>query len=123
MGNLAVYPGTHRTIAEYIKAHGTASLRSGLLGKIEMPEAVQITGKAGDAVVCHYQLAHDKEQNLSHLIRYMAYWRLWHVDAEKRQPEGLTDIWMEWPSIAALSQAGAKSRAAGKNASKPKKRK
>lgn len=111
MGNLTVYPGTHRTIADYIKANGTSSLRAGLGRVIEMPEGVQITGKAGDAVLCHYQLAHDKEQNLSHLIRYAAYWRLWHKDAETCQPEGLTDIWREWPAIAAL----------GKNAPRKKK--
>ncbi len=112
MGNLAVYPGTHRQVADYIKAHGTSSLRAGLASKIDLPEAVQITGKAGDAVLCHYQLAHDKEQNLSHLIRYMAYWRLWHVDADSCQTEGLTDIWREWPAVAALLPAG--KSAAGK---------
>lgn len=113
MGNLTVYPGTHRTIAEYIAKNGTDSLRAGIGRKIEMPEGVQITGKAGDAVICHYQLAHDKEQNLSHQIRYAAYWRLWHKHAESCQTEGLTDIWREWPAIAALQ----------KNESKSKKRK
>lgn len=113
MGNLAVYPGTHKRIAEYISAHGTADLRSGLLGKIDLGQAVQLTGKAGDAVLLHYQLAHDKEQNLSPHIRYMAYWRLWHVDAESRQAEGLTDIWVDWPELSEL--------ASGKNAPKPKK--
>lgn len=102
MGNFTAYPGTHRKIAEFIKANGTEPLRAGLAGKIDLPDAVQVTGKAGDVVLCHYQLAHDKEQNLSPLIRYAAYWRLWHVDAEKQQPEGLTDIWLEWPPIAAL---------------------
>lgn len=102
MGNFTAYPGSHRRIADFIKANGTAPLRSGLAGKIDLPDAVQVTGKAGDAILCHYQLAHDKEQNLSPLIRYAAYWRLWHVDAEQRQPEGLTDIWMEWPPVAAL---------------------
>ena len=86
-----------------------------------MPDGVQITGKAGDAVLLHYQLAHDKEQNLSHLIRYMAYWRLWHVDALTCQLEGLTDIWREWPAIAALSRAGGKPGPAGKNAPRNKK--
>jgi len=110
MGNFTAFPGTHRTIAEYIKANGTKPLRAGLAGKIDLPEAVQLTGKAGDAFVCHYQLAHDKEQNLSPFIRYAAYWRLWHVDAEQRQPEGLTDIWMEWPAIAALAKNGPKNK-------------
>lgn len=102
MGNFTAYPGTHRQIAEFIKEHGTAPLRAGLAGKIDLPDAAQITGKAGDAIICHYQLAHDKEQNLSPLIRYAAYWRIWHVDAEHCQTEGLTDIWREWPAIAAL---------------------
>jgi len=110
MGNLAVYPGTHRQIAEYIKLHGTASLRAGLSREIDLPEAVQITGKAGDAVLLHYQLAHDKEQNLSHQIRYMAYWRLWHADADSCQAEGLTDIWREWPAVSALSKNAPKTK-------------
>jgi len=104
MGNLAVYPGTHRQIEAYIKVNGTESLRAGLGRKIELPEAVQITGKAGDVVLCHYQLAHDKEQNLSHMIGYMAYWRLWHKGAYECQMEGLTDIWREWPEISALEK-------------------
>lgn len=111
MGNLTVYPGTHRQIAEYIKKHGTAPLRNGLASKIDLPEGVQITGKAGDAVILHYQLAHDKEQNLSPFIRYMAYWRLWHKDAESCQPEGLTDIWLEWPGIRPLESAPPKKNA------------
>lgn len=115
MGNLTVYPGTHRQIAEYIKVNGTANLRAGLGRVIDLPEGVQIKGKAGDAVLCHYQLAHDKEQNLSHLIRYAAYWRLWHKDAESCQLEGLTDIWREWPAVTALDKAG--------NAPRKKKRK
>lgn len=110
MGNLAVYPGTHRVIAEYIAKHGTASLRAGLSRQVELGDAVQITGKAGDAVLCHYQLAHDKEQNLSHLIRYMAYWRIWHADADSCQAEGLTDIWREWPPVSALIKNAPKSK-------------
>lgn len=110
VGNLAVFPGTHRTIAEYIKKNGTASLRGGLNRVIPMPDEVQIKGKAGDAVLMHYQLAHDKEQNLSHLIRYMAYWRLWHVDSESSQAEGLTDIWREWPKVAALKDGTKKTK-------------
>lgn len=105
MGNLAVYPGTHKRIAQYIAANGAADLRSGLSGKIDLGPSVQLTGKAGDCVLLHYQLAHDKEQNLSPQIRYMAYWRLWHVDAEAFQAEGLTDIWREWPEIAELAAA------------------
>lgn len=120
-GNLTVYPGTHRQIARFIAEHGVAPLRNGLADKIDLPEAVQITGKAGDAVILHYQLAHDKEQNLSPHIRYMAYWRLWHKDAESRQAEGLTDIWLEWPGIRALGAAPEGGRPAKKNAPRDKK--
>ncbi len=62
MGNLTVYPGTHRPSAR-------------------RTEAAQITGKAGDIVLCHCRLAHGEERNLSHTIGYMAYWRLRHKDA------------------------------------------
>lgn len=107
VGNLAVYPGTHKTIADYIAKNGTESLRNGLNRAIPMPDEVQIKGKAGDAVIMHYQLAHDKEQNHSHLIRYMAYWRLLHVDADPDVDpctnRDLVDLWREWPPVAALT--------------------
>ncbi|MBI3554151.1 MAG: phytanoyl-CoA dioxygenase family protein [Elusimicrobia bacterium] len=104
MGNFTACPGSHRQLAQYIKSKGHKSLASGIGDKIELPDGVQITGKAGDAFLAHYQLAHDKEQNLSPHIRYMAYFRLWHADAASAQVEGLTDIWREWPAIRALSR-------------------
>ncbi len=111
MGNFLAYPGTHRLIARRIKTHGIESLKSkaGLEQSIKLPVPEQVTGKAGDILIFHFQLAHDKERNLSPHIRYMAYFRFWHLDAWHDKSDAylkraLTDLWLEWPAIRALEK-------------------
>ncbi len=104
MGNLAVYPGTHLSVARRVREHGLEAARAGLIAKLRLPAPVQITGKAGDAVICHHQLAHGKMKNFSHEIRSMAYFRIYHRDAWRDRTEtyvkrALTDPWMEWPAM------------------------
>ncbi len=104
MGNLILYPGSHRLIAEYVKKNGTTFPPGGLWDAVDMPEPAQFTGKAGDAVFFHYQTAHDKARNHSPHVRYMVYFRLTHVAAWKNASpayleRGLTDLWFEWSGI------------------------
>jgi hypothetical protein len=108
-GNLAVWPGTHRSFETYFRERGPQSLLEGM-PQVEMPEPVQITGKAGDAVLCHYQLAHGITGNGSPNIRYAIYFRLSHVDHDNVHWECMTDIWREWEGMQDLVQAGAGSR-------------
>lgn len=110
MGNFTVYPGTHRQLARKIKSAGLGSLRAGLEKALDLPEPVQVTGKPGDAVLFHYQLAHDKERNLSCDIRYMAFFRLWHADAwndvsTDYLTRAMADPWLEWPGMRGLHGA------------------
>jgi ectoine hydroxylase-related dioxygenase (phytanoyl-CoA dioxygenase family) len=97
-GNLAVWPGTHRSFETYFREHGPQALLEGM-PQVEMPEPVQITGHAGDAVLCHYQLAHGIAGNASPHIRYAIYFRLSHVDHESVHWECMTDIWREWEGM------------------------
>jgi hypothetical protein len=97
-GNLVVWPGSHRLFEEYFRSHGPQSLLEGM-PKIDLPEPVQITGSAGDVVLCHYQLAHGIAGNASPHIRYAIYFRLFHVDHDSMKWESMTGIWREWEGL------------------------
>ncbi len=98
MGNLAVWPGTHRLFEQYFRDKGSQALIEGM-PQIPMPPGVQTTGRAGDAFLCHYQLAHGIAGNSSPFIRYAIYFRLKHVDHESVHWECMTDIWREWAGM------------------------
>ena len=97
-GNFAVSPGSHLLISDYIRRRGLGSFLTGS-AKIRLPPAEQITGKAGDLVLCHYLAAHDRELNHSPHIRYAAFFRMKHSDHVARQIQALSDPWMEWPGL------------------------
>ncbi|MDD5305620.1 MAG: phytanoyl-CoA dioxygenase family protein [Elusimicrobia bacterium] len=104
MGNLTVYPGTHRLIAETVRKKGLAALKGDLEEKLSLPPAVQVTGKTGDVVLFHFQLAHDKARNFSPRIRRVAYFRFWHIDAWldgslEYLKKAMVDPWLEWPGM------------------------
>lgn len=98
MGNLSVWPGTHHLYEQYFREHGPESLLDGM-PPIDLPQPVQMLGKAGDIVLCHYQLAHAIAQNASPHIRYAIYFRLLSVGHAARWKEAMTDIWIEWPGM------------------------
>lgn len=104
-GNLAVWPGTHRLFEGYFQEHGPQSLLEGM-PRVEMPEPEQITGTAGDAVLCHYQVAHGIAGNAAPHIRYAIYFRLSHVDHDELHWECMTDIWREWSGMQELRRVG-----------------
>ncbi|HEX6970994.1 MAG TPA: phytanoyl-CoA dioxygenase family protein, partial [Limnochordia bacterium] len=96
-GNLTVWPGTHRLYEAYFREHGPEALLNGM-PPIELPEPVQLTGRAGDVVLCHYQLAHGVAMNVSPHVRYAVYFRLTYSERQDwRAP--MTDIWLEWPGM------------------------
>jgi hypothetical protein len=97
-GNLAVWPGTHHLYETYFRAHGPQSLLEGM-PSLELPVPRQITAQAGDAVLCHYQLAHGITGNASPHIRYGIFFRLKHVDHEALHWDCMTDIWREWAGM------------------------
>ncbi len=98
MGNLAVWPGTHQRYETYFREHGPESLLNGM-PPIQLPEPRQMLGRAGDIVLCHYQLAHSIAQNASPHVRYAIYFRLHHVNHEAQWKQAMTDIWLEWPGM------------------------
>jgi hypothetical protein len=97
-GNFSVWPGTHRLFEEHFRRVGPQALLEGM-PKVEMPPCRQITARAGDAILCHYQLAHGVAGNGSPHVRYAIFFRLHHVDHESVHWECMTDIWREWAGM------------------------
>jgi hypothetical protein len=100
-GNLAVWPGTHRIYEQFFREHTPQSLLNGM-PDVPLPQPVQMLGRAGDVVLCHYQLAHGIAPNASPHVRYAIYFRLTHVDHDGQKWEAMTDIWREWEGLGDL---------------------
>lgn len=109
-GNFTVWPGTHRLTEQYFQEHGADSLldyagRSAhfLKEKIgqQMPEPEQVTGKAGDIIISHFQLAHGIGPNISPHIRYAVFFRLDQKNHRKVHTwqEPMENIWLHWPGM------------------------
>lgn len=101
-GNLAVWPGTHQIYERYFQEHGPQALLDGM-PTVSIPEPVQLTGKAGDIVLCHYELAHGVAPNVSPHPRYAIYFRLHHIDHAGQKWESMTNIWLEWDGLRTLA--------------------
>lgn len=119
MGNLTVFPGSHRILEKAIRDAGgpeklfhkdqsiqtpddpqTESLKH-LKAKVQLGNPIQLKVKAGDVVLAHYQLAHCIAPNISHNIRYAIYFRM---NSENHQPqtyrpETLTNIWLDYKGM------------------------
>jgi Phytanoyl-CoA dioxygenase (PhyH) len=98
MGNLWVWPGTHRQYERYFRERGAQALLEGM-PSVPLPEPRQIMGQPGDVVLCHYQLGHGIGLNSSPQIRYAIYFRLKHVEHDANPWECMTDIWREWSGL------------------------
>jgi hypothetical protein len=97
-GNFTVWPGTHHRYEQYFRENTPQSLLNGM-PPIELPAPHQVTGKAGDIVLCHYELAHGVTPNVSPHVRYAIFFRLTHAEHEGQKWESMTDIWREWEGM------------------------
>ena len=97
-GNFTVWPGTHHLYEAYFREHGPEALLDGM-PKVQLPEPVQVTCRAGDLVLCHYQIAHCAAPNVSPHVRYGIFFRLSHIDHAGQKREVMQDIWREWEGL------------------------
>ncbi len=97
-GNFTVWPGSHLLYRDYFQEHGHDILL-GATPKVDLGPPQSILGKAGDVVLCHYQLGHGITPNVSPNVRYAVFFRLKHRDHDAQSIEVLTDIWRHWPGI------------------------
>jgi hypothetical protein len=97
-GNFTVWPGSHYVYEKYFRERGPGSMREGM-PTADPGQPVQLICNAGDAVFCHYQLAHTAVVNTSDVDRVAVYFRIWLCDIgniEGRRWELLTNIWQGW---------------------------
>lgn len=97
-GNFSIWRGSHHTYETYFREHGPEALLNGM-PPVDVGEPEQVTAKAGDAVLAHYQLGHGITGNASPHIRYAIFFRLFHVDHDAYRWECMTDIWREWAGM------------------------
>ncbi|MDE2991037.1 MAG: phytanoyl-CoA dioxygenase family protein [Chloroflexota bacterium] len=100
-GNFTVWPGSHMKLEQHFRQHGVQSLERGdvTTSGIRLPRAHPITGRSGDIVLAHYQLAHAASPNLSGDIRYMCFFRLSVRGLANHRVESMVDIWRDWPAL------------------------
>ena len=107
MGNLWVWPGTHRTFAAHLRARGPDALLGMAHPDFGLPEPEQIRGRAGDLLLAHYLLGHNMGRNLSSTVRRVAYARLRTEGHEERWRDAMQDALLEFaPVRAACSPPG-----------------
>lgn len=101
MSNFTVWPGSHRQYEEYFQQNGSEQLLNGATAMPDVPlnPPQQILAKAGDAILCHYQLGHSVIANASPYIRYAVFFRFWRKDHLKNRPQQLTNIWLDWDGM------------------------
>jgi phytanoyl-CoA dioxygenase PhyH len=88
MGNLWVWPGSHRAAAAYLREHGPGALiASAPYPPVDLAEPRQVTGRAGDLLLAHYLLGHNMGGNVSGITREVVYFRL--------RREGHRERWRE----------------------------
>jgi hypothetical protein len=97
-GNLVVWPGSHRVLERYFRERGPRSLLDGM-PDVDLGRPEPVLARAGDIVLCHYQLAHAAGANTSPHVRYAVYFRLERRGHDRLRWECLTDLWREWPGI------------------------
>jgi hypothetical protein len=99
-GNLVAWPGSHRVLEGFFRERGPKSLLDGM-PRLDLGRPEPVLARAGDVVLCHYQLAHAAGPNTSPHIRYAVYFRLKRRGHDGRRWECLTDLWREWPGLSA----------------------
>lgn len=102
MGNFKVCPGSHLEVAEHARRHGHAGINASLR-ELRFPKTEQLLVKAGDAVVCHYNLVHSREWNCSPNIRYAVFFRIYAAGHLDRWEKALREPWLEWEGIKELT--------------------
>lgn len=97
-GNLWVWPGTHLTHAAYFRENGPGQFCA--YPPIDLPEPVQVKGRAGDLLLAHYLLGHNIGGNYdSENTRRALYFRLSTLGHEAHTAEFLKDPWLDYKPI------------------------
>jgi hypothetical protein len=104
MGNLWVWPGTHRRLAEYLRTSGPEALvASEGYPPIEAGDPVQLHGAPGDLILASYLLSHNIGGNTSPVLRRTLYYRLSVAGHRDNWRAAVTDALEEFPAARAAA--------------------
>jgi Phytanoyl-CoA dioxygenase (PhyH) len=106
-GNFTVWPGSHHLYAAYFREHGVEAMYRGTPKLENLPEPKQTEVRAGDLVLCHYELGHGAAPNLSPHVRYAVFFRLRHKDHEHQGLDILSDPFREYAGLARFREPSA----------------
>jgi hypothetical protein len=97
-GNLWVWPGTHLAHAAYFREHGPDLFCA--YPPIDLPEPVQVKGRAGDLLLAHYLLGHNIGGNdESAQTRRALYFRISAAGHASHRSEFLQDAWHDYEPV------------------------
>ncbi len=94
-GNFTVWEGSHHKLENYFRERGEKAQDEGM-PMLDFGEPEQLICDFGDAVFCHYQMAHAAAVNTSDVDRIAVYFRIWLKGIEKKRWHYLTNIWDGW---------------------------
>ncbi len=107
MGNLWVWPGSHRAAAAYLRERGAdALLACAPYPPVELAEPRQVTGRAGDVLLAHYLLGHNIGGNVSRVTREVVYFRLRRDGHRERWRDCVRDPLLEFEPVRDASEGG-----------------
>jgi hypothetical protein len=101
MGNLHVWPGSHREAIDYARRHGVDAFVSAVMNNQAQPPvdfsagSVQVHAAPGDVVFAHYLLAHNSGGNTSEVVRRTLYLRLTRAGNDEGWRTFFTDAWAD----------------------------
>ena len=103
-GNFTVWPGSHIESRDFFRRVGHEVLTQGDPNIEDLTgEPVMLTGRAGDAFLCHHLIQHTGGPNLSPHVRHAVISRIKHRNVDELDLGGFTDMWREWEGIADLA--------------------
>jgi ectoine hydroxylase-related dioxygenase (phytanoyl-CoA dioxygenase family) len=106
MGNLWVWPGSHRSAAAYFREQGPeAILACAPYPPVALPEPRQVLGQAGDLLLTHYLLGHNIGGNTSGVTREVVYFRLRREGHRQRWRDCVRDPLLEFEPVRAAVEA------------------
>ncbi len=112
MGNFKACPGSHLWVAEHARRFGPYGINPALRDlRGTAGETDELIARAGDAVVCHYNLVHARQWNASPHIRYAVFFRVYAKGHLTRWQYVMREPWVEWAGLAHLRPKNAGSTA------------
>jgi hypothetical protein len=73
MGNLWVWPGSHKTIAAHLRDRGPDALLGMAHPSLALGQPHRVVGAAGDLLLAHYLLGHNMGGNLASSVRRVVF--------------------------------------------------